>query len=58
MKKKNFLTLVKTVKELDPDIILTNGGDSHLFSYLIQRANINNVLDKFVLRQRQHPFYT
>jgi DNA polymerase elongation subunit (family B) len=46
---EKLLQLVKAVKELDPDIILTAGGDSHLFPYLIRRAIINNVLDRFIL---------
>ena len=41
---EKLLQLGETVKEFDPDIILTNGGDSYLFPYLTQRATINNVL--------------
>ena len=37
------------VKEFDPDMILTSGGDSYLFPYLIHRATENHVLDKFTL---------
>ena len=48
--------LVKVVKMLDPDILLTVGGDSYLFPYLIQRATINNVLEKFVLSRDKVPF--
>jgi len=51
-----LLELVKVVKELDPDIVITNGGDSYLFSYLIQRANINKVLDRFLLSRDNTPF--
>lgn len=51
-----LLDLVGIVKELDPDIVLTNGGDSHLFSYLIQRANANGILDKLVLSRDNTPF--
>jgi DNA polymerase I len=39
------------VKELDPDIVLTSGGDSYLFPYLIHRATLNNVLDQFSLNR-------
>ncbi len=46
---ENLLQLVKTVKELDPDFLVTSGGDSHLFPYLTERATINNVIDKFTL---------
>src|SRR4030042_2799193 len=51
-----LLQLVKTVKELDPDIILTQGGASCLFPYLTQRATINNVLEEFILSRDNRPF--
>jgi DNA polymerase-2 len=44
-----LLQLVYAINELNPDIIVTNAGDSYLFPYLIQRAAINNVQDEFVL---------
>ena len=53
---EKLLQLGKMVKELDPDIILTNGGDSYLFSYLLQRATISNVSDKFILSRDEVPF--
>jgi len=46
---EKLLQLVMTVKEFDPDIIVTNGGDSYLFPYLTRRATINSVLEDFVL---------
>ena len=49
--QEKLLHLVTAVKELDPDIILTSGGDSYLFPYLLHRATINNVLDKFSLNR-------
>jgi DNA polymerase I len=49
--KEKLLQLISVVKELDPDIILTSGGDSYLFPYLLHRAAINNVLDKFSLNR-------
>jgi DNA polymerase I len=51
-----LLELVSAVQALDPDIILTRGGDSYLFPYLIHRATINNVLDKFILSRDAVPF--
>jgi DNA polymerase elongation subunit (family B) len=51
-----LLQLVKAVKEFDPDIIMTLGGDSYVFPYLIHRATINNVLDKFILSRDSVPF--
>jgi DNA polymerase, archaea type len=47
--KDKLLALIDNLSSLDPDIILTQGGDSFLFSYLAQRANINRVLSKFML---------
>jgi len=44
-----ILALVKAVREEDPDIIFTHGGDSFLFPYLAYRAFVNGVLDCFVL---------
>jgi len=55
---EKLLQLVKIVKELDPDIILTAGGDSHLFPYLIRRAAINSVLDRFILSRDEVSFAT
>jgi DNA polymerase I len=49
--KQKLLQLVGVIKELDPDIILTSGGDSYLFPYLIHRATLNNVMDRFNLNR-------
>lgn len=46
---EKLLWLANMVKELDPDIVLTSGGDSYLFPYLIHRGTENCVLDKFIL---------
>ncbi len=53
---EKLLQLVEAVKRLDPDIILTTGGDSYLFPYLIQRATMNDVLDEFILSRDNVPF--
>jgi DNA polymerase I len=53
---EKLLTLSKIVAELDPDIILTEGGDSYIFSYLSQRAIVNEVSEKFVLSREPVPF--
>jgi DNA polymerase elongation subunit (family B) len=50
-----LLQLVYAVKEFDPDIIVTNAGDSYLFPYLIQRATVNDVFDEFVLSRDDVP---
>ncbi|NWF86453.1 hypothetical protein HXY32_01345 [Candidatus Bathyarchaeota archaeon] len=50
-----ILALVKAVREEDPDIIFTHGGDSFLFPYLAYRAFVNGVLDRFVLSREDIP---
>jgi DNA polymerase elongation subunit (family B) len=54
--KEKLLGLVKTVKELDPDFLVTHGGDSYLFPYLTQRATLNHILDDFILSRDDTPF--
>jgi len=53
--KEKLLELVRTVKEVDPDLILTDGGDSFLLPYLAYRAFTNGVLDDFVLGRDNVP---
>ena len=53
---ETLLQLSKMVKELDPDIIVTNGGDSFLFFYMLQRAIASEVSDKFILSRDEVPF--
>ena len=55
---EKLLHLVKIVKEFDPDIILTVGGDSYIFPYLVRRATISSVLDRFILSRDEVPFAT
>lgn len=53
--KDKLLQLVQAIKEFDPDIIVTKGGDSYLFAYLVRRATINGVIDKLVLGRDNIP---
>ena len=53
-----LLKLVETIESIDPDIILTSGGDSFLLPYLIQRASINGLLNKLILSRDPVPFAT
>lgn len=46
---EKLLQFVHCVKELDPDILLTTGGDAYLFPYLARRAMLNGVLSQLVL---------
>src|SRR4030042_3488941 len=54
--KDKILQIVRVIKDFDPDIILTSGGDSYLFPYLIHRATVNNVMDRFMLNRDEVPF--
>ena len=47
--KKKLLQFVELVRKSDPDILLTHGGDSHLFPYLARRALANGILNKLIL---------
>jgi DNA polymerase elongation subunit (family B) len=51
-----LMQLAQAVQKLDPDIILTSGGDSYVLPYLIHRAEENHVLDKFILSRDPVPF--
>jgi len=53
---QTLLKLVDTVEELDPDFILTNGGDSYLFPYLVERAAENHILNRLILSRDPVPF--
>ncbi len=50
-----LLELVKSIREIDPDVILTENGDAFVFPYLIQRAFRNQVLSQLILdREGRH----
>jgi DNA polymerase elongation subunit (family B) len=51
-----LMQLVCAVNKLDPDVILTQSGDSYLFPYLIHRATENGVVDHFILSRDPKPF--
>ncbi|MGD8505439.1 MAG: DNA polymerase domain-containing protein [Candidatus Bathyarchaeota archaeon] len=53
--KEKLLRFLEVMRELDPDILLTRGGDSHVFPYLTKRALVNGVLDRFVLSRERNP---
>ena len=52
---EKLLAFVRAVKEMDPDIIFTRGGDSTLFPYLARRALLNGVLNQLVLGREDVP---
>lgn len=43
------------MKEEDPDIIFTQGGDSWVISYLARRAKANEILDEMILGREPVP---
>jgi DNA polymerase elongation subunit (family B) len=44
-----LLKLVDAFKLLDPDVIVTDDGDSFLFPYLARRAQVNGISDRLIL---------
>ena len=53
---ETILKLVDAVEELNPDFILTYGGDSYLFPYLVERAAENHILNRLILSRDPVPF--
>jgi len=53
--KQKLLSMVEAVWRENPDVVLTDGGDSFLFPYLAYRASVNNVLDRLVLGRENTP---
>jgi DNA polymerase elongation subunit (family B) len=53
--KQKILNMVEVVQKEDPDIVLTEGGDSFLFPYLAHRALLNGVLSRLVLGREGVP---
>jgi len=50
-----LLELVKLIREIDPDVILTENGDAFIFPYLVRRAFQNQVLPQIILdREGRH----
>ena len=47
--RQKILSMVEAVRREDPDVVLTEGGDSFLFLYLTHRALVNGVLSRFFL---------
>jgi len=56
--EEKMLGLVKSVREEDPDLIFTEGGDSFWLPYLAYRAFANGILDRFVLSREAVPLKT
>lgn len=52
---QKLLNMTEAVWKENPDIILTDGGDSFLFPYLAHRASVNGVLDRLILGRENTP---
>ena len=48
-----ILGLVETIQDKDPDILITDGGDSFLLTYLARRALENNILSELTLSREK-----
>ncbi len=53
--EEKLLSLVETFNEIDPDIVITEGGDSFIFPYLARRAYKNGLLNRLVLGRDPSP---
>jgi DNA polymerase, archaea type len=52
---EKLLDLVDLFGETDPDIVITEGGDSFIFPYLARRAQENGILDRLILGRDSSP---
>jgi len=53
--EEKLLSLVEAFKEIDPDIVITEGGDSFIFPYLARCAHKNGMLNRLVLGRDPSP---
>jgi len=47
--------LVEAFREIDPDLVMTEGGDSFIFPYLARRAQHHRILHEMVLGRENSP---
>jgi DNA polymerase, archaea type len=52
---EKILEIVDLFKKTDPDIVVTEGGDSFIFPYLARRAHENGILDRLILGRDHSP---
>jgi DNA polymerase I len=50
-----LLKVVDAFQQLDPDIVITDGGDSFIFPYLTRRAQLNGIVDRLILDREGAP---
>jgi DNA polymerase elongation subunit (family B) len=52
---EKLLELVEVFRQIDPDIIVTDGGDSFIFPYLARRAEQHGILARLILDREGTP---
>ena len=52
---ENLRALTRVIEKLDPDIILTKGGDEFIFPYLSTRASVNNLSNELYFSRTKTP---
>jgi DNA polymerase elongation subunit (family B) len=52
---ETILELAHEIKKIDPDIILTKGGDQFLFPQLLYRAKINKINFQLITNLNREP---
>lgn len=52
---ENLRRLAELFREIDPDIVLTEGGDSFIFPYLARRAELHGIHDEMILGREDSP---
>ncbi len=53
--KENLLQLVKSIREIDPDMIFTDNGDSFVVPNILLRARVNGLSEKMILGRTGQP---
>src|SRR2546425_756266 len=54
---EKILGLIEAFQVEDPDVVVTEGGDSFIFPYLARRSQENNILDKLILGRDPSPLH-
>ncbi|TFG00302.1 MAG: hypothetical protein EU541_02665 [Promethearchaeota archaeon] len=52
---ENLKAITRVIEKLNPDIILTQGGDEFLFPYLSTRASVNNLSNELYFSRTKTP---
>ncbi|HXZ90766.1 MAG TPA: DNA polymerase domain-containing protein, partial [Candidatus Dormibacteraeota bacterium] len=50
-----IIQLVDLFQKMDPDVVLTEGGDSFIFPYLTRRAQHHGILNEMILGREETP---